>query len=288
MASLRAKKLEPVAKRLKLLLYGDYGVGKTMAAISFPRSYVLDGEHGCDHYHAQLAKSGSVVLQTSSFGEAVSELRSLSCEKHAYQTVVVDPMVAFETDLIEQAEKEYGKGDRRIWADRDTGMRRLVNLLLNLDMNVVITTPVKDKYSEGESFTKVGTTNDGWKRLRGAFDLALEIERRGARRVGIVRKTRLEGFPDGDSFDFSYAEILRRYGADAIERDVVPVALATPEQVTKLKGLVDMVKLPEGQVEAWLKKANVDSFEDMPGESVAKCISFVEAKVSAAATGGAK
>jgi GTPase SAR1 family protein len=40
--ALRAKKPEAVEKRLKALFYGSAGVGKTTAAIQFPRPYLID------------------------------------------------------------------------------------------------------------------------------------------------------------------------------------------------------------------------------------------------------
>lgn len=280
---LRAKKLEPVTKRLKMLLFGPAGVGKSTAAASFPHSYVIDGEHGLDHYSGLLAKSHSVVLQTTNAEEVIEEVRQLGVEKHQYRTLVIDPLTTIETDLVERAEKEFGAGDMRVWGKRDRVMRRLLNLMTNLDMNVVVVAHGKVEY--GDAMKKLGTTYDGWKRLIYVFDLALELEKRGARRVAIVRKTRLEGFPDGETFDFSYDEIARRYGTDTVEREAVPVPAASPERVAKLKALVQLLNLDADTVGAWLKKANVDSLDDMPAEAVEKCIAFVDNKIAAAAAG---
>lgn len=281
--SLRAKKLEPQTKRLKLLLFGGAGVGKSTAAASFPNSYIIDGEHGLDHYSALLAESHSVVLQTTNSDEVIDEVRALGTEKHEYRTLVIDPLTTIETDLIERCEKEFGAGDMRIWGKRDRTLRRLTNLTFNLDMNLVVTMHGKIEY--GDQMKKLGTTYDGWKRLIYAVDLAIELERRGTRRVGIVRKTRLAAFPDGDVFDFSYAEIAKRYGEETMSRAAVPVAAAPAERVAKLKALVELLRLDADTVGAWLKKANVDGLDDMPAEAVEKCIEFVEKKIAAAAAG---
>ncbi len=40
--ALKGKKPHEIEKRLKLLLYGRAGVGKTMTAIQFPQPYVID------------------------------------------------------------------------------------------------------------------------------------------------------------------------------------------------------------------------------------------------------
>lgn len=282
--TLRAKKAEPSNKRLKLFMFSAFGVGKTTAAISFPRSYVIDGEKGTAHYSKLLDASGSHVFHTTSIDDVTEEVRTLGSTKHDYRTLVLDPITTLEADLMERVHKAYPKeGDMRKWQERDRTMRRLMTLILNLDMNVVVTAHGKVEY--GDAMTKLGTTFDGWRRWPYAFDLVIELERRTRRRVGIVRKTRIEAFPDGAEFDFSYAEVARRYGADAVERAAEPVAVASAEQVAALKGLIDTVKLEEGVVDGWLRKAGVDSLEDLPAAIADKCIEFVRRKVTAATEG---
>lgn len=273
-------------KRLKLFLFGSYGVGKTTAAICFPRSYVIDAERGCDHYEKRLAASESELFQTTNVDDVVAEVKALGSEKHSFRTLVVDPVTTLEADLIEKAEKEFGAGDMRIWGKRDRTLRRLTNLIMGLDMNVIVTAHGKIDY--GDKMVKLGTTFDGWKRLPYIFDLALELERRGKKRVAIVRKTRLEdAFPDGAEFDFSYEEISRRYGADILGREAAPVETASDEQVATLKELLSIVRLDEGVVDGWLRKAAVDAVEDMPADIIDKCIEFVRQKINKS-TGGAK
>lgn len=289
-SALKATKPDETNKRLKLFLFGGPGIGKTVASISFPRSYIMDAEHGCDHYSKRIEASGSVLFQSSDMDEIIEQVRALKREKHGYRTVVIDPITTLEADLIEKAEKEYGAGDQRIWGDRDKKLRRLYNLLLSLDMNVIMTAHGKVEYAGGdgkERFTKVGTTHDGWRRLPYAFDLTLELERRGKRRVAIVRKTRIEdAFPDGAEFDFSYEEVAQRYGMERISREAVPETQASDDQIAQLKELLSIVRLEEGTVAKWLKKAGVEEIDDMPASVVAKCIDHVRQKI-AETTGGA-
>ncbi|HHX4254290.1 TPA: AAA family ATPase [Legionella anisa] len=47
--ALRARKPETIEKRLKVLFYGDAGVGKTTAAIQFPKPYLIDTEKGAEN-----------------------------------------------------------------------------------------------------------------------------------------------------------------------------------------------------------------------------------------------
>lgn len=283
--ALRGKKPEAMTKRLKLFIYSSFGVGKTTAAISFPRTYVIDGERGTDHYVKGLTASGSVVYQTTDVDDAIKEVRELKSSKHDFLTAAVDPVTTLEADLMEKCAEAFpGENDMRKWGMRDKTMRRLMNLLLGLDMNVIVTAHGKVEY--GEKMVKLGTTFDAWRRWPYAFDLALELERRGTKRIAIVRKTRIsDAFPDGDTFEFSYAEVARRYGAETLERAAEPVAIASADQVATLRALIDTVKLEEGAVDGWLRKAGVDALEDLPAVLADKAITFVRNKI--AKTGGA-
>jgi hypothetical protein len=61
------------------------------------------------------------------------------------------------------------------------------------------------------------------------------------------------------------------------------VALATPAQVRELKNLLEVVRLAEGTTDKWLSKAGVDDFEDMSGDAIEKCITFVKERLPAVA-----
>jgi hypothetical protein len=126
----------------------------------------------------------------------------------------------------------------------------------------------------------LGETFDGWKSLDYIFDLVINLARKGkgpgAKRVGIVKKTRIETFPDGEEFPWSYDEISKRYGAATMEREAKTITLATPEQVKEIKNLMEVVRLPEGQMEKWFAKANVEVWEDMPGDVMEKCLDYVK------------
>jgi len=273
---LKAKKPELIEKRLKLFLFGDYGVGKTTAALSFPSSYIIDCEKGAENesYVELMKKNKSVILQTNDTDEIADQFRSLISEKHEYKTIVVDPITALETDLLDKAQKKYtGDNDMRVWRERDQVLRRLSNLLLKSDMNVIVTAHGKVEY--GPQMAKVGTTYDGWKRWPYMFDLVIELKRIGDKRVGFVRKTRVSKFADGETFDWSYAEFKKRYG-DVLIKPVETKELATKEQVSEIERLVGLLKIDEDTTTKWMTKAQADSWEEFTGEAIQKCIVHCE------------
>src|SRR5581483_488044 len=111
------------------------------------------------------------------------------------------------------------------------------------------------------------------------FDLVLELGKKGKKRFAKVVKTRVEQFPDEDVFEWSYDAIKRRYDTTILEREAIVVQLATPEQVREIKDLLSVVRLPEGTTDKWFAKAGVDTWEDMPGDVIAKCIEYVKGRL---------
>ena len=124
-------------------------------------------------------------------------------------------------------------------------------------MNVIITSHSKTEYKiSGKEMSVVGETFDCYKKLDYLFDLVFQIQKRGSDRIGIVKKSRIEGFPDMDSFPFSYDEIAHRYGREVLERDSVACRrlATTKDQVKELLRLIDLIKVPEEIYQKWLDK----------------------------------
>jgi hypothetical protein len=283
---LRAKKPGAVTKRLKLFLYGPAGVDKTTAAIQFPNSYIIDCEKGAENYDRTIAQSGSVLFQTTDINELIQEVKALLTEKHDYRTLVIDPITTIYNDLLEKCEQQVGSEWGRHYAAANKTMKRLANLIMALDMNVVVTAHAKREYSQNSGgLAVIGQTFDGWKQLDYWFDLVMELgkHKKDKRRFAKVVKTRLEQFPDEQTFEWSYDAIKKRYDVSQLEREATAVRLATPEQLAEIHSLLAIVRLPDGTVDKWLAKAGVDNWEDMPQEMLQKCIDYVKNRFPSAA-----
>jgi hypothetical protein len=281
--ALRAKKPESVAKRLKLFMYGPAGVGKTTAAIQFPNSYIIDCEKGAENYDKLITASNSVVFQTTDIHEVISEVKSLLTEKHDYRTLVIDPITTIYNDLLEKCEHQVGSDFGRHYAAANKTMKRLSNLIMALDMNVVVTAHAKKEY--GQNLAVLGQTFDGWRQLDYWFDLVVELGKgkKDKRRFAKVVKTRLEQFPDEDMFEWSYDAIKKRCDVGQLEREAHAIKLATSEQVAEIHALLSIVRLPDGTVDKWFAKAGVDTWEDMSHDTIQKCIDFVKNRFPSAA-----
>lgn len=277
--SLRGVKPETIQKRLKALFYGGAGVGKTTASISFPRPYLIDTEKGAtnDQYVRKLQDAGGAVFQTSDFDELMKEVKSLLTEKHEFKTLIIDPLTTVYNDLLDKSAALNGTEFGRHYAGANKQMKHLLNLLVRLDMNVIITSHAKNEY--GQNLAVLGQTFDCYKKLDYLFDLVFEIQKRGKERVGIIKKSRIETFPDGETFSFSYEEIAKRYGKDVLERDAVAEELASEEQVSEIERLIDLMKIPQEITQKWLDKAESTGFREMSKSSIEKCLSYLKTKI---------
>lgn len=282
--ALTAQAPEAIQPRLKLFMYGEPGVGKTMASIQFPNSYIIDSERGTDHYASIIRASGSVVLHTKSHNELVDQLRALVSEKHDYRTLVIDPITTIYSELLDEAEQKVGDQNARHFGEAHKHMKRIANLLTALDMNIVVTAHAKPEY--GPNLMKMGMTFDGWRRLPYLFDVVVQLVREGrgerARRMARVEKSRIPSFPDGDYFEWSYDAVTQRYEAATLERKPEAVALAEPEQVRRVRQLLAQLspdRVETLKIDRWFSKAGVTEWQDMPAEVIEKCVHRLEQEV---------
>lgn len=277
--ALKAKKPAILESRLKALFYGCAGVGKTMAAIQFPKPYIIDTEGSTNkpQYVAAIDKVDGAVLMTVDFDEMINEVRELLTTKHEYKTLIIDSLTLLYNDLLEKAERKVGTEFGRHYGEANKRMKQLLNLLFRLDMNVIITSHSKNEY--GQNLAVLGQTFDCYKKLDYLFDLVFEIQKRGKDRVGLIKKSRIEAFPDTESFPFSYDEIANRYGRHILERDAIAQEIATPEQVKEIERLIDLIKVPEEMYQKWLDKASSEKWDEMPKDAIQKCIDHLQSKI---------
>lgn len=277
--ALRGINPESIQKRLKVFFYGGAGVGKTTTSIQFPKPYIIDTERGAENsqYIEMLKKHEGAIFQTSDFDELLKEVMALLTEKHDFKTLIIDPLTIVYNDLIEKCSIQFGTEFGRHYNEANKKMKRLLALLIRLDMNVIITSHSKNEY--GKDMTVLGQTYDCYKKLDYLFDLVLEVKVRGSERTAIVRKSRIDTFPVDSNFKFSYDEIADRYGRQTLERDVTPEVLATEEQLLELNQLIQLHKITEITIYQWLTKAGCSSLEELNQDIITKLLNYLRAKV---------
>lgn len=285
--ALKAKQPEEVkATKPKFFISGEAKVGKTTFALQFPKPYLIDTEGGAvrEQYVTALKKSGGAYFGkeegSQDFDTVNNEVKELAKSKHPYQTLIIDSFSYLFLLKAAEAEEsigsEYGKDKKE--AIKPT--RRLMGLLEKLDMTTILVCHAKDKWEKkpgSKDRELVGTTFDGWDKLEYIYDLWLEILPQG--RAMMVRGSRLNQFPKGDSFPCSYEKFSQLYGKDIIEKEAVPVIFATDEQLKRVVQLVDALKVPESQIDKWFISFNVEEWKEMSKEQIQKCIDLMEKKI---------
>lgn len=272
----------------KMLIFGKPGVGKTWASLDFPNVYYIDTEGGADlqHYTDKLSASKGVYFGPEQgsldFGAVVEQIQALATEEHGFKTLVIDSISKlYNVAIADEAERlgdkdAFGASKKPAIAN----MRRMINWLTRLDMNVILIAHEKEEWGKDASGqrTQTGSTFDAWDKLEYELHLCLHIIKNGPKRLARVRKSRLIGFPDGESFNWSYLDFANKFGKDVIEKEGKALVLATPDQVSEIRDLIKIVRLPDDQVEKWLKAANAETLEELEQCKAQKIIQHINEK----------
>ncbi len=284
--------IEP--KKPKVLIYGVAGVGKTWTALDFPGVFYVDTEGGADldHYRQKLKASGGMYLGPDQgsldFDTVIGQVEALATEDHPYKTIVFDSITKlFNTAITDEQHRMAVEGKKDEFGASRKGpvrqMNKLVRWINKCDLNVVMIAHEKDLYGlvNGQR-EAVGRTFDAYDKLEYELHFVLRITKIGkgdnAKRIATVGKSRLQGFAEGSTFDWSYAEFAARYGRDVIEKDVSKLVLATPEQVAEVARLIEAAPLADGMLEKWFTKAGVESWAEMDTATIEKCLQFLKGR----------
>lgn len=286
--------IEP--KKPKMLIFGPAGVGKTWTALDFPNVFYVDTEGGADlnHYRNKLKDSGGAYFGPDQgsldFDTVIGQMEALATEKHSFKTVVFDSITKlFNTAISDESARITNEGKKDEFGQSKKApirqMTRLVRWINRADINAVLIAHQKDMWGKDDKGNRevVGMTFDAWEKLEYELHLVLRVSKIGAgenaKRYANIGKSRLIGFPEGQRIEWSFTEFSQRYGRDVIEQAVKQLVLASPEQVTELNRLLEIVKLPDGITDKWLTKAGVDCFEEMDTDTITKCLSFLQEKL---------
>lgn len=278
--SLKFKKPEIKQQRLKAMFYGEMGTGKSTCACQFPFTAYIDTEDTASKkkYAQAISDNQGQVLATGDFEEILSQVKELMSTKHEFKTLVIDSLTIPYDNLQADCERVVGNEFGRHVTAANKKMKLLVNLLLRIDMNVIVTCQAKKEY--GNNMSVVGQTYSCYNRLGYMFDLVFETQVRGDKFYAVTKKSRIDEFPMNESFVFSYDEVIKRYGAETIEKAVVTQELASKKQVDEVLRLIDLFKIPEETYTKWTEKHNAESFEELSSDVIEKIIEHLKSKIT--------
>ena len=287
MGTLRAVKAG-VAKesKPKFMISGKSGVGKTLFSLNFPSPYYFDCESGAtrQQYRKKLISSNGVYFGreqgSQDINVVIEEIKTLATTKHEYKTIVIDSFSYLYNTAAAVAEEKIGNDFGRDKKEANRPSRQLIRWLEMCDMNIILLCHSKDRWErKGKDIVYSGTTYDGFDKLEFILDLWCEIQKNGDNRSFIVKKSRIDSFPEGKEFPLDYKLFSTLYGKEIIEKESEAIKIISTEQLIDLKRLIDVMNIPIAEQDKWLEKAVVDKLEELTADQADKLITHYQKKL---------
>lgn len=286
--TLRAKKPKSnVDPRLKMLLYGGTGSGKTHFCCSFPDTYYIDSEGLEDypHFVKMVEENNGDLVYLTELSEIIKEVKSLISTKHNYKTLVIDS-ISFPSGWLAQMEAERLQKKTPTTEGTEFGInlakvKRLVYqlgiLLSMLDMNIIVISHEKIKYADGK---EVGATYDITDKMAYSLGAVCNIRLQGKTRKLYIEKSRYPQVKAGESLDFNegYDVFKNIFGEEIFKRDSKAIDLATPEQLANFNRLTSLLGVSDETIQTWLRTAKAPSLESIPKDAMDKWIIKLNSK----------
>jgi len=228
--------------RLKGFIYGPPGAGKTLAALQFENSYIIDTAKETARYYKLIQKTNSKVFNCSDPYKILKELEALRDDKHNYQTLIIDELTTIYQNLQtiwtdrfinaqETRSQKKNSADNlledfgyRYWDKVKRDWRRMIDVIRQLDMNVICNAHQKDKYGDNMKIVGVAPASDVSDTF--SFDFVFRLIVRGKDQYkAICEKQRIlpieidpeaKRFPK--EFDWNYPNLLKFYNKEYIEK----------------------------------------------------------------------
>jgi hypothetical protein len=191
---------DKVRPRVKALVFGASGVGKTYLALSAPEKIAMIDTEAGSSFYADRGLSPYDVMHTKTFKDVRDAVRTLAETKHDYQTLVIDPITTIWETLQDAAalarQKKRNSADEvdlelLDWSKLKRLYKSLLTDIVNLPMNVIVTAREKDELEKrGSDLVKVGYKPDAEKGTVYAFDSVIRLVATPEGRNAIILKDR--------------------------------------------------------------------------------------------------
>lgn len=274
------------ARKPHIMLSGEPGTGKTYFSLNWPAPYFIDTESGAtrEQYIKRLTEAQGLYFGpeqgSQDFQEVLGQIRELATTKHPYRTLVIDSFSKLYNIEAAAAEDRIGSDFGKDKREADKPTRKLLTWLERLPMNVVLICHQKDKWERRErELIYAGSTYDGYKKLHYELDLWLQTKMVGTKRFATIAKSRIDAFPAFTDINLDFSTFQKLYGASVIDEEVAPITLATIEQLTEIQRIVDLLKIPQEDLDKWLAKAQAVELDDLSKENATKFLAFLTSKL---------
>lgn len=127
---------DTVTGSLKILIYGDSGVGKTVFGSTAPEPLYLSAEAGL----LSIASKDIDTVTISTWTDLNEAFEWLKSGKHPYKTVVVDSLTELQKKNQDHLLAASGKKDmtQQLWGQNIEAMRKACRAFRDLPLNIVL------------------------------------------------------------------------------------------------------------------------------------------------------
>lgn len=300
------KRFQParkVQKKVKVLVYGEQGTGKTLFCLSWPGVAVIDTEGSSDLYGGRY---DFLVQRTKSLTDIADTIEDVKADGgRTIQTLAIDPITVIWQTLqdagqtaAEARAQRYGRGVYDVaLTQRDWGVikRRLYSAmidLVNLPVNVVLTAHIRDimetrQDSRGQEVQfKVGERPDAEKKTVYWVDVVVKLAVEDGQHVGIIEKDRSGTWKIGQRIpNISYRDFIpmlqahaegerveQPHDEDAVRKDAALLETVEARPILKdIRTLQAQLSINDEHMTAALRRDyNKDRLEALTDEQAAQ------------------
>jgi len=278
--------------RLKILVFGGSGIGKTRFALRFPKPVIIDLDGGSRRYGKEFNFSRLPHIETVKDVEnAVNFLRK---EKHEYKTLIIDPITKFWEMLQEEWEQKFltrnksGKGFKfeyydfqpNDWRHIKADLKTFIRWINQIDMNVVAIARAKKEYKDGQFMVPTGEeVPDAERNAIFEFDTVLQVFFNAKKEpTALCWKDRDHHLPSlPTEFSFTYEAIEKMVGKGTLNRAIKFVKRISNEDIDRVTKLMEQLEISEERMVKQLKEKDIaDSIDMIPEKEVSRIIKGLE------------
>lgn len=284
--------------KARVALIGPSGSGKSFTGLSIARGLAaatsgriaaLDSEHGSLSKYADLFDFDA--MEPADFSPATYVAAIQDAAAAGYAVVLIDSLShawmgkGGALDMVDQASKRERGNSFGAWRHVTPEQNKMIEAIIAAPIHVIATMRTKTDYVQDKDeksgktvVRKVGLAPVQRDGLEYEFDVVADLDQENNLIIGKTRCPQLAGRMFTRAGD-DVAKILIDWlsnGTESAARAEAP--LATADQVREILDLLSIVQLPDDTIDKWFAKAAVDTWEDMPAETIAKCIAYVKSR----------